>query len=93
MLKANISFSFETSDGFRHEQRGKSVPQPGTDDEDLEVEGSYSYIGPDGKTYTVQYTAGKNGFEPQGAHLPPSAGIKPLGVDPKCVQTLCGTIG
>jgi len=32
--------------------------------------GQYSYIGDDGKTITVQYTAGKNGFQVSGDHLP-----------------------
>jgi len=32
--------------------------------------GQYSYIDPDGKKITVQYTAGKNGFQVTGDHLP-----------------------
>jgi len=33
--------------------------------------GQYSYIGEDGKTYTVKYTAGKDGFRIiEGAHIP-----------------------
>ncbi|ODM97347.1 Pupal cuticle protein 27 [Orchesella cincta] len=32
--------------------------------------GQYSYVGDDGKTITVAYTAGKNGFQVTGDHLP-----------------------
>ena len=33
--------------------------------------GQYSYIGDDGKTYTVKYSAGKDGFRIlDGAHIP-----------------------
>lgn len=36
--------------------------------------GQYSYIGDDGKTYTVKYTAGKDGFRIlDGAHIPTGA--------------------
>lgn len=34
------------------------------------VQGSYSYTGPDGKVYTVNYIADENGYRAEGAHLP-----------------------
>lgn len=34
------------------------------------MEGSYTYTGPDGVQYTVNYIADENGFHPQGAHIP-----------------------
>lgn len=34
------------------------------------VRGSYSHIGPDGKKYTVQYVADRNGYRAYGDHLP-----------------------
>jgi len=39
-----------------------------------ERQGQYSYIGDDGKTYTVRYTAGKDGFKIlEGSHVPTGA--------------------
>lgn len=41
---------------------------------DGERVGQYSYVGDDGKTYTVKYTAGKDGFRIlDGAHIPTGA--------------------
>ncbi len=34
------------------------------------MQGSFSYVGDDGQTYSVTYTADENGFVPAGAHLP-----------------------
>lgn len=42
----------------------------GTDKEEQVVEGSYSYVGDNGQTYTVHYIADSNGFRASGDHLP-----------------------
>lgn len=42
----------------------------GTDKEEQVVEGSYSYVGDDGRTYTVHYVADSNGYRATGDHLP-----------------------
>lgn len=61
--------SFETSDGTKHDESG-TVQNVGAENEALSVKGSYSYVGDDGVTYTVNYVADENGFQPEGVHLP-----------------------
>lgn len=39
------------------------------------VLGSYSYTAPDGQQISITYTAGQEGFVPQGPHLPTSPPI------------------
>ncbi|KAG4070643.1 hypothetical protein HA402_013563 [Bradysia odoriphaga] len=55
---------FETENGIR--QKETSI-QNGLE---RVVRGSYSYVGPDGVTYTVNYIADRNGYRAYGAHLP-----------------------
>ncbi|XP_046753166.1 pupal cuticle protein 36-like [Diprion similis] len=57
-------FNYETENGILAQEVG--VLQGDSES----VSGSYSYTGPDGVIYTVEYTAGPDGFHPQGAHLP-----------------------
>lgn len=64
-----IYFSVETSDGKIHQEEGQ-LKDIGTENEAIVVRGSYSYIGDDGQTYTVNYVADENGFQPEGDHLP-----------------------
>ncbi|KFB43839.1 hypothetical protein ZHAS_00011687 [Anopheles sinensis] len=61
-------FAFETSDGHQRQEQGE-LKKVG-DEEALVVRGSYSFTGPDGQVYTVNYVADENGFQPEGAHLP-----------------------
>lgn len=60
---------FDTSDGISREEQGKLV-DVGTEDEAIQVTGSFRYTGPDGVVYEVTYTAGKEGFVPVGVHIP-----------------------
>lgn len=62
-------YSVETSDGKSHQEEGQ-LKNIGTEQEALVVRGSYTFVGDDGVTYTVNYLADENGFQPQGDHLP-----------------------
>ncbi|EDW72929.1 uncharacterized protein Dwil_GK17269 [Drosophila willistoni] len=62
-------FALETSDGKTHQEEGQ-LKDIGTEHEAIVVRGSYSFVADDGQTYTVNYVADENGFQPEGAHLP-----------------------
>lgn len=74
---------WELSDGSKHEEQGQLKNQ-GTDNEALSVRGQYSWVGPDGVTYTVTYLADENGFQPTieqgpGGGVPPAVVASLLG--------------
>ena len=60
-----LPVSFQTENGISVSESG----QP-EDDDSYSVSGQFSYTAPDGVTYTVVYSAGEDGFQPQGDHLP-----------------------
>jgi len=68
-----LVFSYETEDGQTAEARGQ-LQADGAEGVQS-TQGSYSFTAPDGLRYTVTYTAGANGFEAQGAHLPVAPAI------------------
>lgn len=55
---------FETSDGTQREERGE-ISNPESDNAILRVQGSYSYITPEGTIITVRYIADDQGYKPQ----------------------------
>ncbi|KAI8434190.1 hypothetical protein MSG28_012303 [Choristoneura fumiferana] len=65
------SFSYEAlgADQTHYVQHSR-MENIGTDKEEQVVEGSYSYVGDNGQTYTVHYIADSNGFRATGDHLP-----------------------
>ncbi|XP_067645790.1 larval cuticle protein 65Ag1-like [Eurosta solidaginis] len=63
------TFNLETSDGKTHQEEGQ-LKNVGAEDETIVVRGSFSFVADDGQTYTVNYVADENGFQPEGAHLP-----------------------
>ncbi|KAL7734147.1 hypothetical protein ACLKA6_011827 [Drosophila palustris] len=65
----SYKFAVETSDGKSHQEEGQ-LKHVGTDHEAIAVRGFYTYLGDDGQTYTINYVADENGYQPEGAHLP-----------------------
>ncbi|XP_017010502.2 larval cuticle protein 65Ag1-like [Drosophila takahashii] len=66
---SSFAYNWETSDGQAAQAAGQ-LKNIGTEQEALAVKGSFSFVGDDGQTYTVNYIADENGFQPQAAHLP-----------------------
>merc|ERR1712179_143324 len=69
----SYTYSFTGEEGIEREESGSLIPvqklSPEDPDFELVVRGSYTYFA-DGVTYTVNYVADRNGFQPEGAHLP-----------------------
>ncbi|CAH0558135.1 unnamed protein product [Brassicogethes aeneus] len=63
------NFGYETSNGISAQEQA-TLNNAGSENEAIAVRGSYSFTGPDGVVYTVNYIADENGFQPQGDHLP-----------------------
>ncbi|CAD7013194.1 uncharacterized protein LOC105664539 [Ceratitis capitata] len=57
------TYSYETENGIQAEERGVPV-KLGTEEQKEVVEGSYSYVTPDGMRVIVKYTADENGYHP-----------------------------
>uniref|UniRef100_A0A1L8E3C3 Putative cuticular protein 26 rr-1 family n=1 Tax=Nyssomyia neivai TaxID=330878 RepID=A0A1L8E3C3_9DIPT len=62
-------YAFETSDGISRQEEAE-LKNAGTENEAISVRGSYSWVAPDGQTYTINFIADENGYQPEGAHLP-----------------------
>ncbi|KAF9414980.1 hypothetical protein HW555_007247 [Spodoptera exigua] len=58
-----LNSRFDQSDGTGRDEYGE-VRNAGSEDEFVAVKGSYSWVGPDGVKYTVNYVADENGFQP-----------------------------
>lgn len=71
-IKTNLFFfsnRYATSNNIQAEEAGV-LKQGAEGQQFLAKQGSYSFTGPDGITYTVTYTADENGFVAQGDHIP-----------------------
>ncbi|CAH0724188.1 unnamed protein product, partial [Brenthis ino] len=56
----SFHYSYETSNGIQGEESGDVT----------QTRGGFAYKGDDGKIYSVTFTAGEDGYRPQGDHLP-----------------------
>ncbi|XP_030385577.1 larval cuticle protein 65Ag1-like [Scaptodrosophila lebanonensis] len=65
----SYSYGYETSNGINAQEEGHLI-NAGSDNESIAVKGSFQFVGDDGVTYTINYVADENGFQPQGAHVP-----------------------
>ncbi|XP_055373329.1 larval cuticle protein 65Ag1-like [Condylostylus longicornis] len=65
----SYKWGYEQSNGQKHDESGQ-LKNAGSENEGIAVQGSFSYVGDDGQTYSVNYVADENGFQPTGAHLP-----------------------
>ncbi|XP_058818251.1 endocuticle structural glycoprotein ABD-5-like [Topomyia yanbarensis] len=72
-------FTYELSDGQIRSEVGTYRDIKDADGNDVKalfVQGSYSFVAPDGKTYWVNYTADENGYHPK-VGTGPTGGIQP----------------
>ncbi len=79
------------SNGQIHSEAGGLHEGDGDSDPYVVVSGAYSYIGPDGITYWVNYTADEDGFHPVVGQGP--GGIKggdSASLDPSALKSLVG---
>lgn len=63
------SLRYITADGTIVYEKGWLVPNPDGEGRVMVTEGEVTYTGDDGKVYSTKYTAGFDGFKPEGAHL------------------------
>ncbi|CAG9785101.1 unnamed protein product [Diatraea saccharalis] len=57
-------FAYEQSDHSAREEQGELKNFGGEEEEAVVMRGSYTWLGPDGVNYTVNYVADENGFQP-----------------------------
>ena len=59
-------FRFESADGVVREEKGEQIPTSDTEGEfGAYKEGVITYKSPEGKTVTLRFVAGPNGYEPK----------------------------
>ncbi|XP_076298826.1 larval cuticle protein LCP-17 [Lasioglossum baleicum] len=71
----SYSYAYETENGIYHAESGNPVVVDPTSPPVVVSQGQYQYTSPDGTPVAVSYIADHNGYQPQGAHIPP---ISPL---------------
>lgn len=86
-----LTFSYELSNGQIHSEAGGLSDADGDGEPVVVVSGAYSYVGPDGITYWVTYTADEDGYHPIVGQGP--GGIKggdTASLDPSVFKSLVG---
>lgn len=66
--EGKFHWTYESGDGSKASQQGE-VRTVGEETAGV-LQGSFSYQGDDGKTYSISYIADENGYQPVGEHLP-----------------------
>jgi len=67
----SYKFNVETSDGFKREEEGTLKDLGGEEGPAIVTRGSFSWTDPEsGQTYTINFIADENGYQPTGDHLP-----------------------
>lgn len=69
VLLCDCVYSYETSDGVSRSEVAE-LKNAGTENEALSVRGTITWVDADGQSYTLNFLADENGFQPEGAHLP-----------------------
>lgn len=64
----SFEYSYETSNGIKAQEKGelKTIGEGKA----IVTQGEYSWIAPDGQTYTLKFVADENGFQPVADFLP-----------------------
>ncbi|XP_043242051.1 larval cuticle protein 65Ag1-like isoform X2 [Amphibalanus amphitrite] len=66
----NYEYAYEQDNGQRVQEVGRVAPGSQPETGSIEQQGSFEFVGDDGNTYRVDYTANEGGFQPQAPHLP-----------------------
>ncbi|XP_055318518.1 cuticle protein CP14.6-like [Sitodiplosis mosellana] len=67
----NYQYASQTSNGISAQAKGTLNQARSVDaSPSYAVQGQYSYTGPDGQVYTINYIADEFGYRASGAHLP-----------------------
>ncbi|VEN51664.1 unnamed protein product [Callosobruchus maculatus] len=72
----SYQWSLETGNGIVAQEQGQ-IKNGGSENEAVEVQGSFQYQAPDGTPISMNYIANEGGFQPQGDHLPTPPPIPP----------------
>ncbi|XP_031637041.1 flexible cuticle protein 12-like [Contarinia nasturtii] len=64
----SFQYAYETSNGIKAEEQGQ-LKTIGTE-QAIVTQGLYSWISPDGQTFTLKFVADENGYQPVADHLP-----------------------